>query len=64
MTKITHLDTISPVHLDIALVILPHDAELNHTFGDLDDGESTLIFGIGLEEWLEGGGEFLERLVG
>lgn len=48
--------------MDIALVVLPDDAELEDTLGDLDDVECTLVLGVGFEEWLEGDGELLERL--
>jgi hypothetical protein len=44
------LDTIASVDLWLSLVILPHDTELDDAFGDGDDLEGSLIFGILFEE--------------
>jgi hypothetical protein len=32
-----------------AVIVLPNDAELKNSLGDLDDFQSFLIFGIGLQ---------------
>ena len=47
------------VDLDLALVVLPHDAELDDALGDGDDFEGVAVFGVLLEERavLEGGGK-------
>lgn len=47
------------VDLDLALVVLPHYAELDDALGDGDDFEGVAVFGVLLEEGavLEGGGE-------
>ncbi len=51
------LYTISAVDLDLALVIFPGDSELDDTLGDRSDFESSLVFGVLLEE----GGVFERR---
>ena len=53
------LDTVTAVDLDVSLVILPDDAELDHTLGDGDDSESLAVLGVLLEESgvLEGRGK-------
>ena len=53
------LDTISPVDLDLPLVILPDDAELDDSFGDGGDLKGGLVFRVFLEEGgvFEGGHE-------
>jgi len=47
------------VDLDLALVVLPHYAELDDALGDGDDFEGIAVFGVLLEERavLEGGGK-------
>ena len=47
------------VDLDLALVVLPHYAELDDALGDGDDFEGVAVFGVLLEERavLEGGGK-------
>lgn len=52
--QLTHLDTIATVDLDFAFIVLPKDAELDDTLGDLDNLESTFVLGVFLEEGLEG----------
>ena len=44
------LHTISAVDLEVALVVLPDDAELDHALGDGNDLEGDLVFGVLLEE--------------
>ena len=53
------LDTVTAVDADLALVVLPDDAELDNTLGDGDDLEGGLVLGVLLEEGavLEGAGE-------
>ena len=57
------LDAEAPVHLHLALVVLPRDSELDHAFGDRGDFEGRLILRVLLEERavLERGGELCER---
>lgn len=47
------------VDLDLALVVLPRDAELDDALGNGDDLEGLAVFGVLLEKGavLEGGGE-------
>ena len=54
------------VDLDFALVVLPHDAELDDALGDGDDFEGVAVFGVLLEERavLEGGGKLWWELLG
>lgn len=56
----THLDTIATVDLDFAFIILPENAELDDTFWDLNNLESTFVLGVFLEEGLEGRGDFVD----
>lgn len=53
------LDPITTVDLDLILVIFPHHAELNHSFGDGDDFEGGFVLGVFLEKGgvLKGGHE-------
>lgn len=53
------LDAVAAVDLELALVVLPDDAELDDALGDGGDGESGAVFGVLLEEGavLEGRGE-------
>lgn len=53
------LDTETAVDLDLALVVLPDNAELDDTLGDGDDLEGLAVLGVLLEESgvLEGRGE-------
>lgn len=44
------LDTITTVHLEVAIVVLPDDAELDDTLGDGDDLEGGAVLGVLLEE--------------
>lgn len=47
------------VHLQLAIVVLPHDAELNHALWDGGDGQGGAVLGVLAEEGavLEGAGE-------
>ena len=58
-----HLNTESSVHLGLAFVILPNNTELDNTLGNLDDLESFLVFGVGLQENLKTLGKLSERLL-
>ena len=53
------------VDLDLALVVLPHYAELDDALGDGDDFEGVAVFGVLLEERavLEGGGKLWWKLL-
>jgi len=53
------------VDLDLALVVLPHYAELDDALGDRDDFEGVAVFGVLLEERavLEGGGKLWWELL-
>jgi hypothetical protein len=53
------LHTVAFVDLALALVVLPHDAELDDALRDGDDLEGLLVFGVLLEQAgrLEGGDE-------
>jgi hypothetical protein len=44
------LHTVATVDLDVAGIILPDDAELDHTLGDRDDLERGAVLGVLLEE--------------
>lgn len=59
------LHTVSAVDLGLALVVLPHDAELDHALGDGDDGQSLAVFGVLLEKGrvFNGGGQLCRLLV-
>jgi hypothetical protein len=59
------LHTETTVDLELALVILPDDAELNHALGDGDNSEGLAVLGVSLEEGrvLKSGGEFLVGLL-
>jgi hypothetical protein len=56
------LHTVALLDLALVLVVLPHDAELDDAFGDGDDLEGLLVFGVLGEEGggLEGGDELCE----
>ena len=56
------LHTVSAIDLADSLVVLPDDAELNHTLRDLDDIKSLLILGVRLEERLKRLSELVESL--
>ena len=60
------LHTETTVDLDLALVVLPDDAELDDALGDGDDLESLLVFVVLGEEGggLEGGDELYGMLDG
>ena len=60
------LHTESIVDLDLALVVLPHDAELDDALGNGDDFEGVAVFGVLLEERavLEGGGKLWRGVLG
>lgn len=59
------LHAVAFVHLALALVILPHNAELDDSLGNGDDLEGLLVLGVLLEEGggLEGGDELWDVLV-
>lgn len=44
------LDTVTAVDADLALVVLPYNAELEHALGDGDDLKGSSEFGVLLEE--------------
>jgi hypothetical protein len=44
------LYTVSAVDLWLVVVIFPDNAELDHSFGDGDDFEGGLVFGVLFEE--------------
>lgn len=44
------LDAVPAVHLQVAGVILPDDAELDDSFGDRDHLESGPVFGVFLKQ--------------
>lgn len=44
------LNTVSAVDLDVALVILPHDAELDDALRDGDDLEACPVLGVLLKK--------------
>ena len=44
------LHPVAAIDLDLVLVVLPDDAELDDPFGDGDDLEGGLVFGMLLEE--------------
>lgn len=46
------LHSVTPVDLELTLVVLPGDSELDDTLGDLDDGEGFSVFGVLGEEGL------------
>jgi hypothetical protein len=54
------LHTETTVDLELALVILPDDAELNHALGDGDNSKGLAVLGVSLEEGrvLKSRGEF------
>lgn len=43
---VTYLNAKPSVDLDLAFVVLPYDAELNHAFWNLNDRKSLFVFGI------------------
>jgi len=45
------------------LVVLPDNTELQDTLRDLDYLQSFLVLGVGVQEWLQAGGEFVQSLV-
>jgi hypothetical protein len=59
---LTYLHTESTVDLGNAIVVLPDNTELEDTLGNLDDVESLLVLGVGLQEGLEGLGELIQSL--
>ena len=54
------LDAVAMVDLDLALVVLPDNAELDNALRDRDDGERPAVLRVLLEESgvLDGRGEF------
>ena len=56
------MDTIASVDVRNPLVVFPHDTELDDTFGDLNDVQSSLIVWIGLEEGLQALSELVKSL--
>lgn len=58
------LHAVSTIHLHLALVVFPCDAELDDALGDGGDLEGCLVVGLLLEEAavFESGGEFCEML--
>lgn len=59
------LHTVSTVYLDLALVVLPHDAELDDALGDGDNLECGAVLWVLLEEGrgLEGRSELIVSLL-
>jgi len=59
------LHAISTVDLELALVVLPDDAELDDALRDADDREGLLVFGVLLEEGgvFESVGDFCEIVI-
>lgn len=53
------LDTVATVDLEVAGIVLPDDAELDHTLRDGDDLEGSPVLGLLLEQGavLEGRGK-------
>jgi len=58
----TYLDTVASVDMRNTLVVFPHDTELDDTFGDLNDIQSSLVGGIGFEEGLQTLSELVKSL--
>jgi hypothetical protein len=56
------LDSEGAVHLQLAVVVLPHDTELDNTFWDGGDSQGGAVFGVIAEEGavLESAHEFCE----
>jgi hypothetical protein len=44
------LHTVSSVHLQLALIVLPHDPELHHALWDRRHGERLAVLGVLLEQ--------------
>ena len=59
------LHPVASVDLYFILVVLPDDAELDHTLWDGDDLEGGLVFRVFLKESgvFKGGGELCERVL-
>lgn len=57
------LNSVAAIDLNFAFVAFPDDAELDDSFGDGDDFEGGLVFGVFFEEGavFEGGYEFWRR---
>lgn len=58
----TNLDAITAVDMWHALIVLPDDAKLDETLGDLDNVKCALILRVRLQERLECRSEFGQRL--
>lgn len=59
----SHLDTITPVHLRVALIVFPDHAELDNTLWDLHNVKRLLVFWVLCEEGAEALGELVEGLL-
>lgn len=57
-----HLDTVPGVHLGLALVVLPDDAELDDALRNLNDRERLAVRGVLFEEGGQAGGELIASL--
>ena len=44
------LDTVTPVDMELSLVVLPDNTELDDTLGNGDNGKALLEFGVNLEK--------------
>lgn len=57
------LDAVAAVDLEVAIVVLPRDAELDDALGDRHDPQRRLVLGVLLEQRavLEGDGELCGR---
>lgn len=58
----TNLNTVAPVDLHVAGIVLPDNTELHDTLGNLRDSESLLVLRVPLEERSEGGRDLVEGL--
>lgn len=58
----TNLNTVTPVDLHVAGIVLPDNTELQDTLGNLRDSESLLVLRVPLEERSEGGRDLVEGL--
>ena len=58
----TYLNAETVVNMGNTMVVLPDDTELQDTLRNLDDIEGLLVFGVGLQEWLQAGGQLVQSL--
>lgn len=56
------LDSKTPVDGDGSVISLPDDTEVDDSLRDRDDVERTTVLWVGLEEWLKGRGDLVDRL--